>query len=744
MSRKKTQAEFINEVKTKLPDLIILGEYKNNKSRITVECSKCGNIWEPMAQSLLNGHGCKKCAGNSRLTQDEFVMRVGRDLSNVDVVGTYVNSSTEVKVKCKKCGYEWTPKANSLLNGRGCPKCKGVKKKTNSEFQEELKKINPNVILLSEYTNNRMHIKVKCADCDYEWSTSPKSLLRGSNCPKCVKRMISMTSAKSDEVFRKELSVINPNVVIWSEYKNNRTHIDVSCKKCGYRWKATPNALLKSKGCPICTGNTAVSKGINDLETTKPDLAKEWMYEKNNPLKPSEVRAGSTKKVWWIGKCGHEWEATICSRNKGSGCPICANNIKKSTDRFIREMGEYNPNIEIIGDYKTAQKPIKVRCKICGYEWISKPINLLRGTGCTNCVKKQTSFMEQFLLISFRMALSESVLERDTGAVGMELDIYIPSLKLAIEPGSWLYHMDKVEGIDAEKRKKCSLKNIRLITIYDTYPRDTKPPFDKDCYVFDGFLNEFGYKRIINLAQKIMMEYGIKYTYLDWKEIANKAYEACHYNANESFIEKLSVKRPNIEVLEEYKGSNIPILVNDKTCNHPAWKARPYTLLNGNGCPLCGKKLAIEKRTRTQEEYVEELKELNPRIKVVGTFKRINERVEVECLDCGHRWNPLAYSLTQGKGCPHCSAVRGAKTRKGKLGVKTTEQFMVELLKINDKIEICGEYKNNKTKIDARCKMCGYEWKVVAASLLNGHGCPKCARKNRIIKKEQSLKNELK
>lgn len=97
--------------------------------------------------------------------------------------------------------------------------------------------------------------------------------------------------------------------------------------------------------------------------------------------------------------------------------------------------------------------------------------------------------------------------------------------------------------------------------------------------------------------------------------VANKAYEACHYNANESFIEELSVKRPNIEVLEEYKGSNIPILVNDKTCDHPAWKARPNTLLNGNGCPLCGKKLAIKNRTRTQEEFAEELKELNPRIR---------------------------------------------------------------------------------------------------------------------------------
>ena len=734
MSQRKTQAEFIIEVKTKLPNLVVLGEYKNNKTRIAVECLICGNIWEPMAQSLLNGHGCQKCAGNVKMTQDEFVKRVSGTICNVEVLGTYVRSSASIKVRCTKCGYEWEPKANSLLAGHGCPKCRGLNKKTNSDFLNELKRINPKIKALTEYKNNRTQVKVKCTDCGYEWNTSPKSLLRGSECPECVRKRISITKSKSDKDFKRELSVLNPNIVVEGEYKNSKTHIEVYCKKCGYSWSATPSTLLKSKGCPICTGNNAVWKGINDLETTNPDLAKEWSYVKNAPLKPSDVRAGSTKKVWWIGDCGHEWEATIGARNSGHGCPICANNKKKTTDRFIKEMQEYNPHIEIIGKYQTALKPIRVRCKICGYEWNSKPNSLLRGTGCTNCVKKQTSFMEQFMLIAFRTALSDSlVLERNTDAIGLELDIYIPSLHLAIEPGSWLYHESKVSGIDADKRKKCSLHKIRLITIYDTYPPNTEPPFKKDCYVYEGFLNEYGFERIINLTQEIMEDYKIGYADLDWKKIADEAYLACHYNAHENFCKKLLERYPNIEVLEQYKGSNIPILVNNKACCHSAWKARPYTLLKGIGCPECARISNASSRTRTHEQFMQKLITVNPNILVLSDYKKSTQRIKVQCKVCGHLWNPYAYTLLDGRGCPHCGAVQAAKKRNNSLAVKTTEQFIKELHGVNTKIEVLGEYKNNKSKIAVRCLVCNHKWDVVPASLLHGHGCPVCARNKKTI-----------
>ncbi len=431
-------------------------------------------------------------------------------------------------------------------------------------------------------------------------------------------------------------------------------------------------------------------------------------------------------------KCGYVWETTPAPLQKGHGCPKCANNIRKTTDEFVSEMREVNPYIEIIGQYKTALTPIKVKCSICGNEWTAKPNRLLNGAQCMNCVKPHTSFMEQFILLALQSILgNDSVESRNTSAIGQELDIYIPEYRLAIEPGSWLYHESKVNEMDSAKRVLCNQNGIRLITIYDTYPDGLNPPYDTDCFVFTGFLNEYGYKRLKSLVIELFSMIGYKEISIDWNNISHKAYEACHYNAHETFISELKSKYPNIEVLEEFKGTNIPILVNNTACEHPAWMARPYTLLKGIGCSECGRLTAATNRKRTQEEFICELKEISPTIKVNGTYTRITDRIAVECLTCGYKWEPLGYSLMQGKGCPHCSAVEGAKNRNGKLSVKSTAQFISEIAQKNPDIIVLGKYINNKTKIDVICKVCGHEWKVVPASLLNGHGCPKCAKKHK-------------
>lgn len=431
-------------------------------------------------------------------------------------------------------------------------------------------------------------------------------------------------------------------------------------------------------------------------------------------------------------KCNHIWSAVPNSLSRGHGCPKCANNQKKAHRQFVLEIYDQNPFIEILDEYKTALTPLRVRCTICGCEWAAKPNRLLRGAQCTNCVKPHTSFMEQFILLAFQEAMGEdSVESRNTSAIGFELDIFVPTLNLAIEPGTWLYHESKATTIDLQKRNACKKAGIRLITVYDTYPPDTAPPYESDCYVFDGFLNEPGYKRIIEFTQYLMGAYEIDYSRIDWKKIASKAYAACHYNAHESFVKDLAEKYPNIEVLEEYKGTNIPIEVKSKICTHPSWKARPYTLLKGVGCPECGKITASQSRTRTHNQFVSEMAEVAPTIEVLGEYKKVTDRIAVSCKNCGHRWNPLGYSLLSGKGCPHCSAKRGSKQRTNKLAVKTTEQFTEELSLKNNSLRVLGSYVNNKTKTLVECKICGHIWNVVPATLLNGHGCPVCSRKKR-------------
>ena len=61
----------------------------------------------------------------------------------------------------------------------------------------------------------------------------------------------------------------------------------------------------------------------NCLAALRPDLVKEWDYEKNYPLTPFDIAPYSNKKVWWKCKCGHSYDATVANKSKGNNCPYC-------------------------------------------------------------------------------------------------------------------------------------------------------------------------------------------------------------------------------------------------------------------------------------------------------------------------------------------------------------------------------------------------------------------------------------
>lgn len=78
-------------------------------------------------------------------------------------------------------------------------------------------------------------------------------------------------------------------------------------------------------GCPYCSVPAKrLLKGFNDLQSKYPLIAEMWHPEKNLPLRPDEVLCGSGKRVWWLGKCGHEFDQSINNMIKGAGCPYCS------------------------------------------------------------------------------------------------------------------------------------------------------------------------------------------------------------------------------------------------------------------------------------------------------------------------------------------------------------------------------------------------------------------------------------
>lgn len=136
---------------------------------------------------------------------------------------------------------------------------------------------------------------------------------------------------------------VNPKLwVEWDFEKNNELGLDVYKVTKGmkikarwicisnknHKWEASIANRSKNDGtsCPYCIGR--IPKSINSLALLNPELAKEWHPTKNGNLTPYDVSCSKAIKVWWLGKCGHEWDSAINTRSKGHGCPYCHGNHK--------------------------------------------------------------------------------------------------------------------------------------------------------------------------------------------------------------------------------------------------------------------------------------------------------------------------------------------------------------------------------------------------------------------------------
>ena len=193
-------------------------------------------------------------------------------------------------------------------------------------------------------------------------------------------------------------------------------------------------------------------------------------------------------------------------------------------------------------------------------------------------------------------------------------------------------------------------------------------------------------------------------------------------------MSEIKTKFPNIGVLGVYTNSRTKIefqcLVDG--CLHK-WMARPENILSGYGCPECAKKKISIARTKTHEEFLNEVAIKNPNIIVLGTYISDNIKIEFQCSnpDCGHKWHAtpdkIIHKLT---GCPEC-----AKLRRAKKKTKTHEEFVSEVQNKNPNIEAVEKYAGVKTKIKFKCRVCGHTWSSTPDSILNCNtGCPMCSQ----------------
>ena len=124
-----------------------------------------------------------------------------------------------------------------------------------------------------------------------------------------------------------------------------------------------------------------------------PELINEWS-QRNLPLTPDSVTHGSNKIVWWNGKCGHEWRASIKNRViSGSGCPYCSHNailegyndLASQKPELAAEWSARNAPLLPTQVTVFANRKAWWKCKECGNEWETLISTRSDGSKCPYC-----------------------------------------------------------------------------------------------------------------------------------------------------------------------------------------------------------------------------------------------------------------------------------------------------------------------------------------------------------------------
>ena len=239
----------------------------------------------------------------------------------------------------------------------------------------------------------------KCPN-GHEWEAQICNRSNSSGlCPICTNRKL-LTGFN-------DLATIDPQLASeWHPTKNGsikpntilgyaKVKVWWQCKN-GHEWEATVDNRHKGKGCPYCSGNK-LDKGINDLVTLYPDIAKDWDYEKNAGMGPDEIMPHSGKKVWW--KCSECQREAFTSPAERIRRPCKHGQRKNNTNYLIKGNTLKSKYPEIASEWHPSKNdvtpdtiPPKARrsawwlCKECGFEWIAPVYSRVgNNTKCPFC-----------------------------------------------------------------------------------------------------------------------------------------------------------------------------------------------------------------------------------------------------------------------------------------------------------------------------------------------------------------------
>lgn len=649
-----------------------------------------GHEWSSTVHNRTKGSGCPFCGGKLPIkgqtdlaTRNPTLASEWHPTKNMPLTPEDVKEFSNRKVwwMCSK-GHVWQEQVANRSNGNGCPYCSNKRVLTG---YNDLQTLYPNLAGEWHPTKNGdlspalisagSKKKVWWRDqYNHEWIASVYSRAAGSGCPYC--------SGKLPITGKTDLATTNPSLASeWHPSKNKpltpeniKEHSDKKvwwiCSK-GHEWQEQVYNRSNGNGCPYCSGKKVLA-GYNDLQTTYPDLASEWHPTKNGTLTPDKVSAGAEKKIWWLGKCGHEWQSLLYSRKVGRGCPVCRGLmvLKGFNDLASQKpeiASEWHPtkNNGLMPDAITtmSEKKIWWLCKY-GHEWMASVATRSQGHGCPICARRfHTSLPEQTVFFYLSQVFPDAINSyRDIFDNKMELDVFLPSISTAVEYDGVAWHK-RNNKYTSDKRKYaiCHENGIRLIRI-----REFKE--DNDSKICDAVIcinPNPSYAELDGMLHTLFQTIAVFEPDISTERDINEIrHSFMQVMKNNSLAQKYPIIAQQWHPIRN--GKLTPDMFaarsNERVwwmCEKGhEWQASPKDRVGGYGCPYCSNQkilagyndLATTNPELAKEWHPTKNGDLTPQMIPAGTEKK----VWWICKN-GHEWQATVYRRNKGSSCPACS-----------------------------------------------------------------------------------------
>lgn len=229
----------------------------------------------------------------------------------------------------------------------------------------------------------------------------------------------------------------------------------------GHRWLSNSGEVQQGHWCRVC------SYGMKDIEYCN-GLASDW-----GGRCLSTEYINSRAPVEWQCSAGHRWTANVHDVGNGHWCPECAGNVKKTISSCEEMANEFNGKC-LSTEYVNNSTKLTWLCQR-GHVWKAIPNTVQQGSWCPICAKMHSN-KELFLFETVKGLYpdAQSGVRKLLRSKRFELDIYVPSLRRAIEFDGLFWHKSKwaeergALARDTRKNEQCNEAGIELLRIDET------------------------------------------------------------------------------------------------------------------------------------------------------------------------------------------------------------------------------------------------------------------------------------